>query len=100
MAWELPGPAIDAALERAMDGVFYPLAPGVEGATRDWSDGTFELVGIRAVTPGAGDVGRYLDSLPRDRTVVVPFVTSQRLTQMLARRGFVPFDPVNSHWIR
>lgn len=90
MAWELPERAIDAALDAAMDRTFYPLAPGVEGATRDWPDGTFELAGIRATRPGHGDVSRYLDSLPRDRTV----------GRMLARRGFVPFDVVNSHWTR
>ncbi len=35
-----------------------------------------------------GDVGRWLDTLPHDRTVVVAAVVSTRLAGMLQRRGF------------
>jgi hypothetical protein len=35
-------------------------------------------------------VGRWLDTLPMDRKVVVPAVVSGRLAGMLARRGFEP----------
>lgn len=43
---------------------------------------------IRATRPGRGDVGRFLDKLPRDMRVVFPAVISDRLVGMLARRGF------------
>ena len=64
------------------------LAPGVRGCTREES-GVLWLSFIVAMRPGAGDVGRYLDALPRDRTVVVPCVVSSRMAGMLGRRGFV-----------
>lgn len=38
--------------------------------------------------PGA--VGRWLDTLPTDRKVIVPAVVSRRLAEMLGRRGFAP----------
>jgi hypothetical protein len=65
------------------------LAPGVRGYTVD-VDGALYIPIIEADTPGIGDVSRYLDSLPRDRTVKVPCVISDRLRDMLARRSFVP----------
>lgn len=47
---------------------------------------------VRAVMAGGpripGAVGRWLDTLPRDRKVVVPAVVSRRLAGMLSRRGF------------
>jgi hypothetical protein len=50
-----------------------------------------ELV-VRTVLAGEprtpGDVGRWLDSLPRQHRVVVPAVVSARLYGMLQRRGF------------
>lgn len=51
-------------------------------------------VEVRSVMAGGprvpGAVGRWLDSLPRDRKVVVPAVVSGRLAGMLTRRGFEP----------
>lgn len=64
------------------------LAPGVLGYSLDTPTGIYIGV-ISADTPGSGDVGRYLDSLPHDRRVVVPNVLSDRLAGMLERRGFV-----------
>ena len=63
------------------------LAPGVVGYTVDVGPDLYVPL-IEASKPGSGDVGRYLDSLPRDRRVVVPNVISARLEGMLARRGF------------
>jgi hypothetical protein len=64
------------------------LGPGVGGYCIDGEDGLFIPV-ITAVKEGSGDVGRYLDSLPTNRRVVVPNVMNERLVGMLLRRGFV-----------
>lgn len=64
------------------------LASGVVGYSIDEEDGSLWIPLIYAEDEGAGDVGRYLDSLPTDRTIVVPNVINPRLEQMLARRGF------------
>lgn len=65
-----------------------PLAPGVHGAVFDTPEGIYIPI-ISADNPGSGDIGRYLNSLPRDRVVKFPCVLSQRLQEMLERRGFV-----------
>jgi hypothetical protein len=65
------------------------LAPGVYGFTRDDPDGALVIPMIAAEMPGSGDVGRYLDSLPNNRRVIVEAVISIRLAGMLERRGFV-----------
>jgi hypothetical protein len=67
--------------------MFESLAPGVLGYTVE-ADGVLYIPVIMAEEEGSGDVGRYLDSLPRDRTVKVPGVQSDRLRGMLERRGF------------
>lgn len=82
---------LDQAITEAMDRHNVPLAPGVEGVVHHFGD-IFELASIRAVTEGSGAVGAYLDRLPRDRTVIVPFVVSERLVGMLERRGFTTPD--------
>ena len=63
------------------------LAAGVRGY-KLWSRGELYVPLIIADRPGNGDVGRFLDALPKDRVVKVPTVTSARLAGMLARRGF------------
>lgn len=63
------------------------LAPGVIGYTVEHA-GALYIPMIEAEHAGSGAVGRYLDSLPRDRTVKVPTVISARLAGMLERRGF------------
>lgn len=65
------------------------LAAGVLGYTVEEDDELYIPV-IMAVEEGSGDVGRYLDALPKDRTVKVPEVASERLRGMLERRGFNP----------
>lgn len=62
------------------------LAPGVRGYTVE-VDGALYVPLLIADQPGSGAVGRYLDSL-RDRIVKVPCVLSERLAEMLRRRGF------------
>lgn len=48
-----------------------------------------EVRGIVADDPRVpGAVGAWLDTLPTDRSVIVPAVTSERLAGMLQRRGF------------
>lgn len=64
------------------------LAPGVRGVLFDEDDGIW-IAMIRAEKPGSGDVSRYLDALPEDRRVVFSNVLSERLSQMLVRRGYV-----------
>lgn len=71
-------------------GFIEPLAEGVYGYTNEPEDGSLWIPLIQAAQAGSGDVGRYLDSLPRDRKVVVPTVLSSRLAGMLERRGFEP----------
>jgi hypothetical protein len=71
-------------------GIQVRLAPGVTGYTVDMPDGTLNVPYVQAERPGSGDVGRYLDSLARDRRVCVPCVISARLQGMLERRGFLP----------
>lgn len=63
------------------------LAPGVRGILLDLPRGVI-IPAIFAEKEGSGDVGRYLDSLPKDRCVVFPTVLSRRLRGMLLRRGF------------
>lgn len=81
------------------------LAPGVFGFTRNDPDGSLVIPMVVAEYEGTGDVGRYLDSLPRDRRVVVEECISLRLAGMLERRGFVEqeaatFDPDTQEWVR
>lgn len=63
------------------------LAPGVKGyAVED--DGWIWIPVIIAESEGAGDVGRFLDAVEPDRTVVVPNVLHPKLWGMLERRGW------------
>jgi hypothetical protein len=80
---------------------YQSLAPGVHGVIEERSDGLYVPL-IVADHPGHGDVGRYLNSLPHDRKVVVPMVVNERLRGMLARRGFVRrivYEPVIEQYI-
>jgi hypothetical protein len=63
------------------------IAPGVIGHTEE-RDGAHYILLLAAVDEGRGDVGRYLDLLPRDRRIVVPNVLNDILAGMLKRRGF------------
>lgn len=53
------------------------------------SDGAIYIPVVMMQRRGRGDGGRFLDSLPRDRTVKFPCVISRVLVGMLERRGFV-----------
>jgi hypothetical protein len=64
------------------------IAPGVRGYTVDNGRKGLYVPLVIAENEGSGDVGRYLDSLPKDRRVVFPNVLSKRLVGMLSRRGF------------
>lgn len=64
------------------------MADGVMGYTVAEGDTIYVPV-IMAVCEGDGRVGKFLDGLPRDRTVKVPEVLSPRLRGMLERRGFL-----------
>lgn len=63
------------------------LAPGVRGYTMEHR-GALYIPLVIAERPGNGDVGRYLDGLPKNRTVKFPNVMSAKLCGMLQRRGF------------
>jgi len=65
------------------------LAPGVYGFTRDDPDGALVIPMIIGESPGSGDVARYLNTLPKNRRVIVEACISTRLAAMLERRGFV-----------
>jgi len=64
------------------------LAPGVHGSLFDDPNGIY-VPTISADVPGSGDVGRYLDNLPRNRRIIFPNVLSAVLRGMLLRRGFI-----------
>jgi len=64
------------------------LAPGVMGYTVEMKE--LWVPFISATEEGSGSVGRYLDSLPEDISIVIPTVISERLDGMLRRRGYVP----------
>jgi hypothetical protein len=64
------------------------VAPGVKADVHDEGLRGIYVPIIVAMNPGAGDVGRYLDGLPKDRRIVFPTVISNRLIGMLERRGY------------
>lgn len=68
------------------------VAPGVLGFIRDMVEGPLIIPMVIAKHQGAGDVGRWLDGLAQDRTIIVPAVVSDRLAGMLLRRGFQERD--------
>lgn len=83
-----------------------PLAPGVYGIASEPDPGWFHVPLIHGIPEGQGNVGRYLDALPRDKHVVFTVVLSPRLAGMLMRRGFLPatyfllgVEPVEA-WVR
>lgn len=70
-------------------------------------DGAIYLPIIGVENPGHGEGGRFLDSLPTDRTIKVPGVINLILAGMLKRRGFVrewefaeEFDVDVEVWVR
>jgi hypothetical protein len=79
----------------------YPvLAPGVHGdVVIRASQKTMFINVIASAKPGQGRVGKYLDDLPLDFTIIVPSVLSQRFAGMLARRGFVS-KTTEGMWIK
>ena len=80
-------------------GPLQTLAEGVWGVTHEAKGGTVTIWWLEAALEGSGAVGRYLDSLPRDRTVYVQEVLNPRLGGMLQRRGFTrAFD--TDDWFR
>ena len=85
-----PADPLDRAILEMMALVCVPVA---EGVSADWSDNGVwvEVRGVLRSSPRVpGAVGAWLDTLPRDRRVIVWAVTSKRLAYMLYRRGFVP----------
>lgn len=69
-------------------GPLQTLAEGVWGVVREYPRGTVAIYWLEAACEGSGAVGRYLDTLPRDRTVWAHEVLNPRLAGMLERRGF------------
>ncbi len=63
------------------------LGLGVRGYIVEEHDAIYIPL-IIADKPGNGDVGRYLDSLSRSRTIRIPNVLNPILEGMLERRGF------------
>lgn len=52
-------------------------------------DGAIYIPVIGVKNPGHGEGGRFLDSLPTDKTIKVPSVLNPILAGMLLRRGYV-----------
>jgi hypothetical protein len=66
----------------------YELAPGVRGYVVE-DDGVIYIPMVVSTEPGKGNVGSFLDALPKQRTIKFPNVISARLEGMLTRRGYV-----------
>lgn len=64
------------------------LSNNVRGFAFDTPHGIYIPLVI-AEKPGNGDVGKFLDRLPRHRRVIFPSVINAKLQGMLRRRGFV-----------
>jgi hypothetical protein len=83
-----PADHLDAMILQGMRQRSQAVAPGVLAHVIDrgkW----LEVRSVMAATPRVpGAVGRWLDTLPADRKVVVSAVVSGRLASMLHRRGF------------
>lgn len=52
-------------------------------------DGVIYIPVLQVKNPGHGEGGRFLDTLPKDRTIKVPGVINRLLAEMLTRRGYV-----------
>lgn len=96
-----PTSLFDQGLLEQMRQACRPVALGVLAHVID-RVGYVEVRGVMATDPRLpGAVGRWLDRLPRDRTVIVSAVVSDRLAGMLERRGFWPthwWDPALGAW--
>lgn len=64
------------------------VAPGVVGYYYRCEDGLVTVPLIQAVSPGNGDVARFLDGLPHDERIRFCCVVSPKLVEMLVKRGF------------
>lgn len=64
------------------------LGVGVEGVKIVGEDGITNFPVVMAVKPGNGDVGRWLDALPKEKTYRIPGVINAKLAGMLNRRGW------------
>jgi hypothetical protein len=79
------------------------IVEGVHGYAIQDGPGALWLPVIMGIPAGAGHVGRFLETLPRDRAIIVPTVVSKQLKDMLHRRGFMdamvlpPSAPVPSN---
>lgn len=73
------------------------IAPGLRGFVIPGDPIVIHL--LQADVPGKGAGGAYLDSLPKNRTIVVTRVISRILAGMLSRRGFRQMNKFDD-WIR
>lgn len=77
----------------------YPvIGPSVHGEIVERADAVFLNI-IVAQHPGRGDGGRFLDSLPRDKRIIVTCVLSEVLIGMLQRRGYA-YHAASGCWVR
>jgi hypothetical protein len=74
------------------------IFPGVFGAIVERGNYIFINV-IWSATENKGNVGRYLDSLPKDKIIIFPSVVSKKLEGMLLRRGYIN-NRGSDQWIR
>jgi hypothetical protein len=68
----------------------------VAGYSVDVDGATYYPV-VRATRPGCGDISRWLDGLPKDKTIKFPTVISRKLEAMLVRRGFTLVQEWDEH---
>lgn len=88
-------------MKLALSGDEEDLAPGVKGIVFEEA-GILYIGVLAATTPFNGDVGRYLDSIPKSKTVRVMDVMEPILEGMLERRGYdyveVPAEEIEEFW--
>lgn len=66
------------------------VAPGVLAFVNDLRDLNITVIpAVIAMHEGNGDVGRWIDGLPRHRAIAFIEVGSDRLRGMLTRRGYI-----------
>jgi hypothetical protein len=63
------------------------IGPGIRGYTME-HEGALYVPLIFSDTPGKGNLSRYLDALPKNRTIRFPNVLNSIFAGALHRRGF------------
>lgn len=74
------------------------ISNGVFGDIVERGDYIFINI-VWSAVEGQGNVGRWLNSLPTNKKIVVPAVVSAKFAGMLRRRGFI-YSEASDSWSR